>query len=74
MPVLISGPTFEVDDDIKVSFYDTEVDCDVLDQNYAICITPKLTRAGQVSVKLYHESNLYRETTTFYASLLNIPI
>lgn len=55
-----------------VSFYDSEVGCDVLDQNNGICITPKLTRAGQVSVKLYHESNLYLETRTFYASLLNI--
>ena len=66
--MLLSGPTFMPTQQISVSFDGTSVDCVIVDINLAFCISPRLSKAGQVSVKLYIDTIEYDKATTFYTS------
>ena len=68
VPVLVSGPPFKQDSEIKVSFDDIMVNCIYVNIDDALCISPFFTKTGRVTVTLHY--NTYDKTTTFYSSEL----
>lgn len=73
--MLLSGPDFIDMEPIRVFFDNIPVNCMVViesEDKRALCISPRLSKAGQVSVKL--ERNSIQHDSTFYASKLNIII
>ena len=62
--MVVSGPQFEESDDITCSFDEITVECAYLDGTSALCISPLLSRVGQVEVELSMFSN---STAIFYS-------
>ena len=68
IPITVSGPNFKEDDKINLLF-DYEVsDCNYVDSTHALCVSPFLSKTGIVTVKLYHNNELYNSSTTYYSS------
>ena len=72
VPILISGPYFKEDDRITLSFDNFNmVECTYINSKESLCITPRLTKIGRVTVKLYQNNSRYEKTTNFYSSKKN---
>ena len=64
----VSGPSFKEVDQINLQFDDMVVDCIYVNSILALCVSPFLSKTGKVTVRLYHNNELYDSSTTYYSS------
>ena len=67
-PITVSGPNFKEDDQINLLFDYEVADCIYVDSTHALCVSPFLAKTGRVTVRLYHNNELYDISTTYYSS------
>ena len=68
VPITVSGPSFKKADQINLQFDDVVADCEYVNSIHALCVSPFLSKTGRVTVRLYHNNELYDSSTTYYSS------
>ena len=72
-PVQLSGPCFEVNDDITCYFGDISVKGTRLNENRVLCVSPELSRTGRIDLKLRvirADELIFDGQVTFHSSML----
>ena len=69
VPVILTGPTYIKSTDKLYCLFDgIKVDGVYVSQTQVLCVTPRLTKTGRVSVQLFHNGIKYPRQSSFYSS------
>ena len=68
VPITVTGPKFNENDQIKLLFDDIVVDCIYINNDRSLCISPFLFKTGKVTVSLNHNGTALETSTNYFSS------
>ena len=69
--VLVSGPAFNTTDSVSCIFDGVTVNGVVLDNENALCTTPRLPRTGKIPVRLMLNNVVREHEAAFYSGIIS---
>ncbi len=70
VPFIVRGPIFNPGDSIWCQFNELSIPCQRVDDDNAMCISPRLTFTRRITLRLFTNNEKYNTDSRFYSCKL----